>query len=303
MSRVGVKVPFMGAGGRSGRAAADLISQPDQRVVLRVDDPFLERDDAVVRDLDVFGTHLRTTFRDVAQTKARLLLRQPLAVVGVERVHVEFGKPDEEPRAREALLVLIVVADHVAGVLTEEALDALAELLRPLDIDLRHPVRAVRLPRAWHEGRYLLRLLVVEGDVGDQVLDDRKGTKRGDDHRFVLSEDAHPRHAHQPRYAVDLRRAGPALPRLAVPPEGEVTCLRCLQPVNDVEDHLTIVDPDIEVLERTAVRGPPPDLEVPYPGVASARRSSTWALPAGGTIGIPRRPPGGFGGLAVRASL
>ena len=64
------------------------------------------------------------------------------AVVGVERVHLELGGADEEPRTGEGGLVLLVVADHVADVLAQEALDALAELLAPLDVDLLHAVPA-----------------------------------------------------------------------------------------------------------------------------------------------------------------
>ena len=45
-------------------------------------------------------------------------------------------------------LVLLVVADDVADVLAEEALDALAELLAPLDVDLLHAVAAGRLAAA-----------------------------------------------------------------------------------------------------------------------------------------------------------
>ncbi len=65
-----------------------------------------------------------------------------LAVDGVEGVHVELCIADEEPGPGERGLVLFVVAHNVAGVLAQEALDALAELLRPLDVDLLHPVVA-----------------------------------------------------------------------------------------------------------------------------------------------------------------
>ena len=65
------------------------------------------------------------------------------AVLGVERVHLEVGRVDEEPRADE-LLVLVVIAQHVADVLAQEALDALPELLDAVDVALRHPPRAVR---------------------------------------------------------------------------------------------------------------------------------------------------------------
>ena len=70
-----------------------------------------------------------------------------LAVLGVERVHVELGVADEEPRPGERRLVLLVVADDVAGVLAQEALDALAELLAALDVDLLHPELAAGVVR------------------------------------------------------------------------------------------------------------------------------------------------------------
>ena len=44
--------------------------------------------------------------------------------------------------------------------------------------------------------------------------------------------------------AVDLGAAGPALAGLAVPAHGQVTGLGGLQPVDDVEDDLTLVDLD-----------------------------------------------------------
>jgi len=47
----------------------------------------------------------------------------------VRRVHLEFRDPHQEPRAGERRLVVLVVADRVAGVLAQEALNALAELL------------------------------------------------------------------------------------------------------------------------------------------------------------------------------
>src|SRR3712207_8811066 len=52
-------------------------------------------------------------------------------------------RSDEEPGPGEAPLVLLVIPDDVAGVLAQPALDALAELLRPVDVDLLHPVVAV----------------------------------------------------------------------------------------------------------------------------------------------------------------
>src|SRR5258708_7363820 len=55
------------------------------------------------------------------------------AVEGVERVHLERRGVDQVARAHE-LLVQVMVAQHVADVLAEEALDALPELLNPVHV-------------------------------------------------------------------------------------------------------------------------------------------------------------------------
>ncbi|GGW23610.1 hypothetical protein GCM10010339_93470 [Streptomyces alanosinicus] len=91
----------------------------------------------------------------------------------VQRVHVEFGDPHQEARARESGLVLLVVADDMAGVLAQEALDALAELLRAVHVLLHHPVLPGAESGRRYERRDLPGLLVVEADVGHQVLSGR----------------------------------------------------------------------------------------------------------------------------------
>src|SRR5689334_429001 len=109
--------------------AADLVAQPDQRVVLAPDHSFLQRDQRVVGDLDVLRADLGAALGDVAVAEAEIILRDLPPVRGVGRVHLEFGYPHQEPGPGEGVLVLGVVADHVAGVLAQEALNALAELL------------------------------------------------------------------------------------------------------------------------------------------------------------------------------
>ena len=71
-----------------------------------------------------------------------LSFRSASAIVGVERMHLERRCIDEEARPDE-LLVLVVIAQHVADVLAQEALDALAEFLHAIDVALLHPPRAV----------------------------------------------------------------------------------------------------------------------------------------------------------------
>src|ERR1700689_5066213 len=54
-------------------AAADLVAEPDQGVVLAADHAFLHRDDRVVGDLDVLRAYLGAAFGDVAVAKAEVI--------------------------------------------------------------------------------------------------------------------------------------------------------------------------------------------------------------------------------------
>ena len=67
----------------------------------------------------------------------------PHAVAGVNRIHLERGGIGQESWADE-LVVHAVIAQDVAHVLAEEALDALAELLHPIDVLLLHRARCRR---------------------------------------------------------------------------------------------------------------------------------------------------------------
>ena len=80
----------------------------------------------------------------------------------------------------------VAVAQHVADVLAQVALDALPELLHAIDVFLVHAVLAVGVARARLERRDALVLLVVPGDVGDEVLDHRERLERLDGDRLGL---------------------------------------------------------------------------------------------------------------------
>src|SRR5436309_11419624 len=231
--------PRRGAGS-SGRRPSPREPAPDAAdgVVEIVHHALLQRDDGVVRDVDRLGADLRTALGDVAVADPGLLLEVSRAGGHVEGVHLEARDPDEEARPREAVL-LLVVAQHVADVLAEEALDALAELLHPVDVGLLDAPRSVRLV-GWtrSEGRDAFVHLVVPRDVADQVLDDRKRLHGRDGDRLARRELVHARHAEEPRLAVHLGTAGPAPPRLAVPAARQVARLVRLHLVNRVEhDH------------------------------------------------------------------
>src|SRR4029079_12172132 len=149
------------------------IEEARDRVEVPVDHPLFPRNDGVVRDGDALRTDLRAALRDVAVADPVRLAQLGDAVLGVQRVHLQRRRVDQEARPDE-LLVLVVVAKHVADVLAQEALDALAELLHALDVFLLHapgPVGRVRLPRL--EGLDLLLHAEVPRHVRHQVADRR----------------------------------------------------------------------------------------------------------------------------------
>ena len=132
-----------------------------------------------------------------------------------------------------------------------------------VDVALRHPPGAVGcVGRARLEFLDPLLDAEVPRDVGDEILDRRKRAHRFHRHGLPEVQLAQPRHAHQPRVAVDLRRAGAALARLAVPPDREIGRLLRLDPMHDVEDDHPFRHLRVERLERpVAFRTRAPDLE------------------------------------------
>src|SRR5690606_30638286 len=111
----------------------------------------------------------------------------------------------------------------------------------------------------WGERRDLPRLDVVVGHIGDEVTHHRERAHRrhGDD--LVLAEGRQPRHTQQARPTVDLRRAGTAFARLAIPPYGQIRRLGGLQSVDQVEHDLTLVGLDGVVPQFTGPVIPTPD--------------------------------------------
>src|SRR5207249_5825766 len=73
---------------------------------------------------------------------------------------------------------------------------------------------------------------------GDQILEHWKRFHRLNRYRFFQRKLAEPRHTHQFRDAVDLRRTRTALARLAVPSTCKIVGLRCLDLIHGIEyDH------------------------------------------------------------------
>src|SRR5258707_1347355 len=98
------------------RRSSDFADNPHQRIVELVHYAFLQRNDRVVRNVDVLRTNLRATFRDVAKPDAQLILQQLRPRDAVHRVHIQPGHAHKKSRPAE-LLVFVMVSQDVAHVL------------------------------------------------------------------------------------------------------------------------------------------------------------------------------------------
>src|SRR5579864_6112631 len=104
------------------RTAAQPLGDRPDGVEVDVVHSLFERDDGIVRDLDVLGANLRAALGDVAITDAGLPFEHRPAIKDVFRVHVEARDSDHEPWTVERTL-RIMDAQDVAHVLAQEALD------------------------------------------------------------------------------------------------------------------------------------------------------------------------------------
>src|SRR6266545_5328073 len=106
----------------SGYGSTDQSHQLHDRIEGVIHHPLLERDDGVVGDGDALGADGGAALGDVAEADPVRLAELLAPVEGVEGVHFERRGVDQVARAHE-LLVQVMVAQHVADVLAEEALD------------------------------------------------------------------------------------------------------------------------------------------------------------------------------------
>src|SRR5713101_2968362 len=165
-------------------------------------------------------------------------------------MHFEAGDSNEEARAGE-LFLLVVVAKDVAHILAEKAFDAFSKLLDAVDIELGDfPLH----PLAGFESRDFAVDTVVPGNVGDKVFDSGKGFHGEDGDGLVLREIVHARFASQARAAIDFRGAGAALPCFAVPTDGEIGSAVPLNVMEGVEDNHARRDGDGVVHGLSGVR-------------------------------------------------
>jgi len=149
-------------------------------------------------------------------------------------MHFEAGGANEEARATEGI-VFGVVAQNVADVLAEKTFDAFAKFLDAIDVALVH--FPFDIFSGLERGDFFVDL-VVPGDVGDEVFDDRKGFERRDGDGLVERKRVHTRFAGEARAAVDFGGAGATFGGFAIPANGEIGRLMGLNGMERVEnDH------------------------------------------------------------------
>ena len=113
------------------------------------------------------------------------LRRSAHPVLHVERMHLQRGGVDKKARADE-FVEFPMLAQHVADVLAQKTLDALAELLHAIDVRLLHAPGAVgRVGLARPELLDGLLDSEIPGNVGHQIANGGKVVHRLHGHRHV----------------------------------------------------------------------------------------------------------------------
>src|SRR5690349_1413959 len=122
--------------------------QSPQRVVITVGYTLFQGYDRIVGDRDVFRADVGAALGDIAKANTVAMLQVTHAILHIEGVHLQRRRIDHVARACESF-VQVMLAQHVAYILTKEALDALPEFLHAIDvalIDPPCPIRSIRRP-------------------------------------------------------------------------------------------------------------------------------------------------------------
>src|SRR2546421_10453305 len=90
-----------------------------QRIEEAIEHAFLEGNDGIVGDGDVFRTDLGAAFCNVAQPDAVLLAKGGDTIRLVQWIHFQSCRVDQEARA-DKLLVHVMFAQNMADVLAKE---------------------------------------------------------------------------------------------------------------------------------------------------------------------------------------
>src|SRR5439155_141343 len=192
--------------------------EPTHGIVEIIYNSLFERNDCIVGDVYIFGANLGAAFSYVAVADTELLFQQLGSIQTVKRMHFKPRHAHKESRSAE-LFLLVVIAQHVANVLAQEALDALAKFLDAIHLALIH------LPlNIWsrREGRNLFVNAIVPRNIGNKILEHRKALHRLYGNWLVNRQRIESGLTSQPRVAVDFRRARTALAGFTIPAHSQV---------------------------------------------------------------------------------
>lgn len=274
----------------AGRFAGSLANEPADGIKIFVGNLFFGRDDGVVGDVNVLRTDFGAAFGDVAEAYTGGIAGKRDTVERVFRVIDVVGEAGEIAGAEEGTF-LMVVAEDVTDVLTEEAFDASAVFEEALDVLLEHlPRLAGEVFGRRGKGGNMAVDVVVDGDVGDEIFDEGKRAERMDMDILTL-ELIDPGFAHEPGMAVDFGGTGAAFGGFTVPAAGEVAGQVRLDVVNGVQNNHAFGDWDCVGLFG-ATRG------ITAKDVESDVSHGVRSLP-----GALRAHAGGVGWVALRQPL
>ena len=119
-------------------------------------------------------------------------------------MHLERRHVNKKARPNE-LLVLVVFAQYVTDVLTQETFNAFSKFLDPIHVLLLHtPASIGDIGRTRLEFFDLFFDAKIPRHVGHQILDQWKALHGLDCHRPLQWKLVESRHTHQPRHPIDL---------------------------------------------------------------------------------------------------
>ena len=140
-------------------------------IIIPVSYSFLERNDRIVCDSDVFGANSGATLCDIAETDPLMSLEIVYPVFNVQGMHLQRRGVNHMSRTCE-FVVKRMFPQYMADILTKKTLDAFPELLDPVNIPLIDPpgsIGSIRRPRLELSDLFLYG--IVNRNIRDEVPD------------------------------------------------------------------------------------------------------------------------------------
>src|SRR5438093_772081 len=118
-------------------AAAEEAQESAERIVKLIHYALLQRNNRVVRNGDILRTNVGAAFRDVAISNPERLLQFRQTIRRIQWMHFKRRNVHQKTWPDE-LLVQMMLAQDMANILAQIALDAFAKFLNPVDVGLLH---------------------------------------------------------------------------------------------------------------------------------------------------------------------